>query len=323
MIRWASEPRDTWSLEVDGNNGFNQLLADLDSIVNVFCFYIDTVWQTSSLGEKELPRCVSTGTTLILEGKNLYDMAQDLVPLVGTEISGNDNYGYSFSSSYFFTRVIVDGTGMNGAVLEYSSDCINYDTIPGWAVRSNTRKVPSGGGSDTVYIWELIYDNPLVSFEGMCLRLSGNTGMVVSSMEIFGKGSTSEQPLCRFTSLSTGSVYYSNGQQTLSNGTEFRCDMPDTNGDYGEYIVEMNRNGGTNGAFTSNQRTIRHTTSLCRVPISWTEGGGLGTGETLSPTNAYFRPTPAPPEESLASQLEASWNLCIFFLLLSGHLFYF
>lgn len=324
MVRWASEPRDLWAVDVGGD--FDKLQDKFEVIMPRFCFFITNIGNENS--DDQIAQCVKTNDTLVLTGENLYDMAQDLVPISGTLIkSATDSmssYGYNLGASNTITVVRFEGNynSMQGAFLEISSDpdCATWTRVGTWSISADSRVDRS---DNTRHIWASAYDQQAQLIKATCIRLKKNSvGLedpTITSMTIYGKGPASQKPLCRFQSSKTQAIWYSPGRQADSTATEFRCEMPDTGNDYGEFTVEMNRDGGKSGAFTQNQKKIKHTTPVCTVPSIFVPEEGVKPGQTLGPTTPYF--TTPPPGFGAASQLEM--HLCIMFFLLSGHFFYF
>lgn len=331
MRRWASEPRDRWS--VQGIVDFDQLLARFDDILDRLCFYIDTVNPTS--GEKN---CVEQGQELLIVGKNLFDMGQDSqIPSQNIVVQSDM---YDFGSPHQLTRIRIKGMfeTLNGVKFQGSLDKSNwedlghqiseesryacsYQTLNGdWCCIDPSNDIcitkddcfcknepdvsewfafmdTSGQYSSYRYIRLLKLDQPLM------------LGEYVDEAEFYGKGSGEQKPKCRFESDVSGDIYYSDASEVgpSSSYTEMKCAMPNTNGVFGDFIVEISRRG-TSGPFTNNGRKVRHTDTNCVVP----EGNLIPT-LPMSPTRSYWVPTPAP---NSMVRLEMSFHFYVFFFFL-------
>jgi len=328
MRRWASEPRDRWAVQniVD----FDALLARLDDILDRLCFYIDSV--TPIDGDKN---CVKENQKLKIKGKNLFDMGQDSkIPYT------QQNNVYDLESLHFITRIRIKADVQNviGATFQGSFDKVKWIDM-GNAINQESRYAceerrdangvwccidpnddgckntekncfcsnPDGGPE-----WFAYQDTSGIYSQYQYVRIVKNMVPIMSAFileaEFYGKGAGSQKPMCRFLSRVTERKFYSEAVEVgpSTDYTEMTCNMPNTNGVYGEFTVEISRNG-KDGAFTNNGRTIQHTDPNCAIPED-----ALVPTLPIPPTRSYFMPTPAP---SSALKLATALYFYIFFFL--------
>lgn len=320
MRRWASEPRDRWA--VQGIVDFDALLARFDDILDRLCFYVDTVEPVT--GDKN---CIQRDQQLLITGKNLFDMGQDKqVPSPTKNTASNM---YDLGKSYMITRIRIHGmfATLDAAKFQGSTDGSSW-TDMGLQVSEESRyscetRLDTNHAyccidtmssdcdawtpancfctNDPVAEWLAFIDISADYTQYRYIRLfKSNIPLPLSSIdtaEFFGKGVGEQIPKCRFTASVSGDILYSDATEVgpSTSYTEMTCMMPDTNGVYGDFTVEISRDG-KDGTFTNNGRILRHADANCQVP----EGDMLPT-MPIAPTPPYFVPTPAP---SSVSKLE-------------------
>merc|ERR1712087_325448 len=318
MLRWASFPRRTWALKVDDIDNLADLLAPIDDIL---CFYITEISTTKANDPTGV--CVQTGDIIEVRGYNLFDMVQDMTPINSAGTALSEGTGYAFPTPYSLTMIRIKTSANAGAKLQFKyDDCADskgWEDLDDWAIGTSTQQFSrSSSTNNGWYLWELVYDHgkntPLVNVK--CIRLFRNDAPVSSGIDemlIFGKGAISKKPLCSFTSKDSD-VFYSEARVIGENGTQFNCPMPETNGKYGFYRLEVNREGSETGAFTNNGRLIKHTDKDCKSPpmgpTPKSIDNTLPNGETFAPTTKYFYPTPKVPD--LPDALSSAQSLNVF-----------
>lgn len=305
MLRWASFPRRTWALQVDNIDNLADLLAPIDDIL---CFYITELSTTKSSDPTGV--CVQTGDIIEVRGYNLFDMVQDMTPINSAGTALSEGTGFAFPSPYSLTmiRIKTRDPQNQGAKLQIKPDNCADDAgwinLDDWAIGASTaqfsRNLDQNNGW---YLWERVFDHgknkPPVNVKCIRLYSSGPVSSGIDEILIFGKGEISKKPLCSFTSKDSD-VFFSEARVIGENGTQFNCPMPETNGKYGFYRVEVNREGSKTGAFTNNGRLIKHTDKDCKSPpmgpTPKSIDNTLPNGETFAPTKKYYYPTPKVPD---------------------------
>jgi len=284
MRRWASEPRDIWAISNVGD--FKTLKENLNRILGVFCFYINTI---SNLDDPtKVINCVKTNDLLRMTGKNLFDMGQDKIIVDNeAEISDANSYGFDLGKEYVLTEVRIKA---NEADIQQKTFEIATGVCTDWTPLTN-ELTPVYKNNNDFWHWQSEFNTP--EKQAKCVRVTTSKDKI-QEFKIYAKGGTDQRPSCRFQSKKTDKLYYSDGKQADKDGKSFECRMPDTSGDYGNFIVEISREGGENGAYTANRRTIRHADTNCVVPTSPNGDGNvpnLGSGLSLSPTPSFYMPT--------------------------------
>jgi len=217
-------------------------------------------------------------------------MGQDkMIVDTKTEISDANSYGFDLGKNYSLTEVRVKA---NRADVETKTFEIATGDCTDWTPLTNElTKMYKPANQDNFWNWQIAFNT--AEKVARCVRVTTSQDKI-EEFKIYAKGGTDQKPSCRFQSKKTETFYYSDGTQADDNGKSFECRMPDTSGDYGDFIVEISREGGENGAYTANRRTIRHADANCKVPTADEKEiiETIGSGLSLGPTPGFYKPTP-------------------------------